>query len=280
VTGSSGPGDADDTSGRDAPELRTESPLPAEAPPRVRAFPLLAFLGLCGSLATVPYAVAIAAHLPPPGNAMADPGTMATAAVVQFILFLLPAILIGLRLAERLGLDVLRGGEVEEAGRRSPGLAAGLGLVAGVLTGGALLAGMAAIPEELWGPLATVEHPNALASILASVGAGLSEEILVRLGIMTIVAWLGWKLLGGDALRGGIAWPANAVAALAFGALHLPQAAAFGALTPAVVAFVLVGNGCAGMVFGWLYWRHGLIAAMLAHFATDLVLHVLGPNFG
>jgi hypothetical protein len=30
-------------------------------------------------------------------------------------------------------------------------------------------------------------------------------------------------------------------------------------------------------VFGWLYWRRGLEAAIVAHFAADLVLHVAAP---
>jgi membrane protease YdiL (CAAX protease family) len=34
-------------------------------------------------------------------------------------------------------------------------------------------------------------------------------------------------------------------------------------------------NSLAGLVFGWLYWRRGLKAAMVAHFSADLVLHVL-----
>jgi membrane protease YdiL (CAAX protease family) len=32
-----------------------------------------------------------------------------------------------------------------------------------------------------------------------------------------------------------------------------------------------------GLVFGWLYWRRGLVAAMLAHFGLDLVLKVFIP---
>jgi hypothetical protein len=33
-------------------------------------------------------------------------------------------------------------------------------------------------------------------------------------------------------------------------------------------------------VLGWLYWRQGLLAAMLAHFAADLVLHAIPPSLG
>jgi hypothetical protein len=35
--------------------------------------------------------------------------------------------------------------------------------------------------------------------------------------------------------------------------------------------------GVGGVVFGWLYWRKGLIAAMVAHFTADLVIEVLAP---
>ncbi len=48
-------------------------------------------------------------------------------------------------------------------------------------------------------------------------------------------------------------------------------------LTPWVVAQVLVANGLLGLVFGWLYWRDGLESAMVAHFSTDIILHVIGP---
>jgi hypothetical protein len=33
----------------------------------------------------------------------------------------------------------------------------------------------------------------------------------------------------------------------------------------------------AGAAFGWLYWKKGLEAAMIAHGSADVVLHVLGP---
>jgi len=30
-------------------------------------------------------------------------------------------------------------------------------------------------------------------------------------------------------------------------------------------------------VFGWLYWRRGILTAMASHFCADLILHVLTP---
>ena len=34
------------------------------------------------------------------------------------------------------------------------------------------------------------------------------------------------------------------------------------------------------MVFGWLYWRHGLVTAMICHFAADFVLKFALPLMG
>jgi hypothetical protein len=38
-------------------------------------------------------------------------------------------------------------------------------------------------------------------------------------------------------------------------------------------------NGVASLLFGYLCWKRGLEAAMLAHFSTDIMLHVVGPMF-
>ena len=65
------------------------------------------------------------------------------------------------------------------------------------------------------------------------------------------------------------------LAAVVFGLGHLPATAALLPLTPAVIARAVVLNGIPGVVFGWLFWRRGLEAAMVAHFGADLVLHVL-----
>jgi hypothetical protein len=38
----------------------------------------------------------------------------------------------------------------------------------------------------------------------------------------------------------------------------------------------LVLNGIAGIVFGYLYWRHGLEAAMIGHMSAHLVMQIPG----
>jgi membrane protease YdiL (CAAX protease family) len=57
-----------------------------------------------------------------------------------------------------------------------------------------------------------------------------------------------------------------------FAAGHLPAVAAQLDLTPAIVARTLVLNGVAGLLYGWLFWRRHLEAAMVAHACTHLGL--------
>jgi membrane protease YdiL (CAAX protease family) len=48
-------------------------------------------------------------------------------------------------------------------------------------------------------------------------------------------------------------------------------------LTPLVLAAVLLPTGVFGLAFGYLTWKRGIEAAMLAHFSSDLIARVLGP---
>jgi membrane protease YdiL (CAAX protease family) len=65
------------------------------------------------------------------------------------------------------------------------------------------------------------------------------------------------------------------IAALLFGAGHLSAAAAVWGLTPLVVVLTVTLNAVVGLVTGTLYTRWGLEHAVAAHFAADLVLHVV-----
>ena len=117
-----------------------------------------------------------------------------------------------------------------------------------------------------------------LVALLASLYGSINEELLVRLFLLTGLAWgLSWP-----ARRRGErpAWVFGAAilgSALLFGVLHLPAAAHLWDLTPLVVARVVGLNLLLGVGFGTLYVRHGLLAAMCAHFGADIGLHVLGP---
>jgi hypothetical protein len=59
-----------------------------------------------------------------------------------------------------------------------------------------------------------------------------------------------------------------------FAAGHLPAAGAIAPLTADVVLRILLLNAVAGFVFGWLYWKASLEAAMLAHATVHVVFAI------
>lgn len=40
----------------------------------------------------------------------------------------------------------------------------------------------------------------------------------------------------------------------------------------------VVGNSLAALAFGWLYWKRGLVSAMLSHCLLDVCIYVLVPS--
>ena len=114
--------------------------------------------------------------------------------------------------------------------------------------------------------------------LLAGVYGGIDEEILLRLFLMSLLAWLlglVWRAPGGRPADGAF-WLANILAAVIFGLAHLPTTAALVKLNALLVVRAIALNSVVGVATGYLYWRYGLEAAMLAHFSADLVFHGFG----
>ncbi len=121
-------------------------------------------------------------------------------------------------------------------------------------------------------------QPPAWQGLLASFFGGVIEEIMLRLFLLTLLAWLGSLVSRDEEGRPTLAvlWIATVLAALVFGASHLPGLVDAGLPpTPLLVTRTILLNALVGVVFGWLYWSRGLESAMLAHFSADIVLHVL-----
>lgn len=118
-------------------------------------------------------------------------------------------------------------------------------------------------------------HRGAFGGLLVSIGAAVGEEVWLRLGILTIVARALMYLYRRDGVDTVVGWSAILISAIAFGAIHLPQLASYDAASPVGITATILGNTLVGMLFGWLYWRRSLIAAMVGHFTVDIVLHVL-----
>ncbi|GED71655.1 abortive infection protein [Brevibacillus reuszeri] len=104
---------------------------------------------------------------------------------------------------------------------------------------------------------------------------GIVEELMLRLGLMTLFVWLFYRLFG-KKTRSWMYIVAILLTSVLFGLGHLPATIqAFGELTSLLVIRAILLNALGGILFGWLYWKKGLEYAMIAHMAGDLMLHVI-----
>ena len=94
----------------------------------------------------------------------------------------------------------------------------------------------------------------------------------------TALAWVAARIAGTRTPSDAAMWTIIVVAASGFGLAHVPQLLAYGVDMPIAIGATIAGNIAVGTLYGWCYWRKGLPAAMAAHFAADLALHVI-PAF-
>lgn len=118
-------------------------------------------------------------------------------------------------------------------------------------------------------------HPPLWAGALASVYGAVNEEVLLRLFLFTLLYFIcgrSWGITAKNRLC--VLWIITVIVAIIFGLGHLPAALKLTTPSSFEIFRILLLNGIPGIVFGWLYWSKGLWTAMLAHFVTDLMIHV------
>ncbi|MFC6826587.1 CPBP family intramembrane glutamic endopeptidase [Halopelagius fulvigenes] len=235
-------------------------------------------LGLVG-VASLGATVALTGALP-------DVPGFSTLAVLLLTLvaptaFLIVAVLLGTRAAPCVGLRSLVADRATDGTPVLPELgdiapyAVGAGAAVGLL-----LASLDVVFAPL-GATPAVEGRPTFLQVFASVPVrflygGITEELILRWGVLSAVAWVGWRATGGVRRPGPtVMWPAIGITALLFGLGHLPAVAGIGTLTPSVVARTVLLNALGGVVYGWFAWRYHLEAAMLAHAGTHVVFVTL-----
>lgn len=202
--------------------------------------------------------------------------------VLPSLLFLsvltLPATWLGIALGRQIGLGTplfaallyKQPGSFQKL-RRDAGLAGVLGL-----TLGGLLLLVRMISEPYLPPeLPAFGHRGVIGGLSVSLGAAVAEEVWFRLGLMTLLVWVVSRLLGDRKIRPFVAWTIILITSIGFGMAHLPQLMSYGAGSPFAIGGTVVGNSTVGILYGWCYWKRSLVAAMIAHFFVDVVIHVL-----
>lgn len=103
--------------------------------------------------------------------------------------------------------------------------------------------------------------------LMAVTYGGISEELMMRYGLLSFLIWIAAKVDGVARPGNGLVWTMIVVVALLFGAGHLPVMAQFAELTGPIILRTIGLNAALALFLGWLYWKRGLEAAMMAHIA-------------
>lgn len=236
---------------------------------------VLTAAGITGVVALVP--VALTRQAPQLKDLPAPLWVLLPIQVIQNAVFIALAVGLGLWLGRWIGLGApllegwLAGQKIGQRLKTIIAPSVVLGIVASIL-----VLVLDALVFELRFPQALSQIPREpiWQRFLASFYGGVTEELFMRLGLFTLVAWL--LVTVGRAPAGlppgWILWAANIIVAVLFGLAHLPATARIFPLTAPIVIRAIVLNGLAGLAFGYLYWTRGLESAMLSHFTADIVL--------
>ncbi|HLV48685.1 MAG TPA: CPBP family glutamic-type intramembrane protease [Aliidiomarina sp.] len=110
---------------------------------------------------------------------------------------------------------------------------------------------------------------------------GITEEILIRWGLMSFLVWgIYWLTQkNGSEVRPHNYIIAVIVSALVFGLGHLPVVFALTSeVTVSLVIYIVLGNAFFGFIAGYLFWKRGLECAIIAHMVAHFTM-ILAAGF-
>jgi membrane protease YdiL (CAAX protease family) len=247
-----------------------------------KIFWILFGAALVGVLAVMPYLITLIQTLPVDKPIPFSLPVLLLLSFLQSAVLLAAAVGVGLLLAWKIGKGVPLleswlagervGPELRVVLRSAVPAGVGVGLVL------LLLLHYVFVPLE---PKLIIIHASNVAiwkKFLASFYGGINEELLMRLFLLSLLFWSLNKIRRGVGKSHDAKsfWIANVMLAVLFGLGHLGTASIMLPITPIVFLAAIALNGIASLAFGYLYWTRGLEAAMLAHFSTDIVFHVIG----
>jgi len=149
------------------------------------------------------------------------------------------------------------------------------GVSLGLLAGAAIMMIVKIYGFFIADELKTLDNQMELTLLARFMYGGITEELLLRFGVMTFLVWIIFKLT--KKLNSTVYWIAIALSTLLFAVGHFPVV--FGAISEpsfTLLSYILIGNSIGGLVFGWLYWKKGLEAAIIAHAFAHVAMVLIG----
>jgi len=247
-----------------------------------RLFLILFCVGFAGVLSILLIDLsALAALIPAAADAPPITPAIKVLSLIQPAGLVALAVLIGIVLAPKVGLSAPAAESFAAGDRVMPALKPQL--IPGVL-GGVIGSLAIVLTHAVFKPLLTTEtlaritrFGSLLPLPMRLLYGGLTEEVLIRWGVMTLLVWIAWRLF-----QKRLAKPTSVcfvavilISSIVFGLGHLPIAfVVLPQITIAVVFFVIIANSAFGFVAGFLYWKRGLESAMIAHVLCHIVLAI------
>ena len=193
---------------------------------------------------------------------------------VQNLIFVVIAAAMGAAIAHRVGLHAPLFEALASGGPVAPAVISQLMPAIGLGGAGALVFLLAYYkvfrPRFDESAIASERLRFEIGIVARMMQGGILEEIMFRWGLMSALGWVGAGIVGGPTRL--VMWAAIVVAGVLFGLAHLPSTRLAGVkMSPVVIQTAVVLNLWGGIVFGWLFWRYGLLSAMIAHALFHLV---------
>jgi len=117
-------------------------------------------------------------------------------------------------------------------------------------------------------------YPVGYQLVLASVKAGIVEELACRFFLVSLFVWLGsfFKRSHDGRPTRGVYWGAILLAGLVFGWGHVDARLAIPEAPFEMLTGIMILSTFLGIFFGWLFWKLGIEWAIFAHFAYDALV--------
>lgn len=225
----------------------------------------LFFMGLLGILSMLTVTIPLD-NLPKEVLDKFSPDTIKLLTLINPTILLLIAIVIGTALFDKVELTVPTISAVLKSEKSQVSFFEQVkyGIVLGLLTG--ILTTIVGLVFKSFLPQEFIELGNKIkiTTIARFTYGGLTEELLMRFGFMTLIVWVVYKIT--KQLNGFTYWTGIFFASILFAVGHFPVAfSAVSNPTILLLTYILIGNSIAGIFFGWLYWKKGLESAFVGH---------------
>ncbi|MFC2020957.1 type II CAAX prenyl endopeptidase Rce1 family protein [Chloroflexota bacterium] len=181
--------------------------------------------------------------------------------------------LVGLRLSQRIGFADIWDSTISNRQRFLTPAIVGTGI--GVFF---VIADLIFSRLHPFGPL---PHPPFPASLVASLTAGIGEELLFRLFFISFWVWLVSRVIPRGRWQNQLFWIVASLSALAFAFGHLPAMMVLfdfktvSEIPPTLLTEIIILNGILSLFAAYYFRKSGFLAAVGIHFWADVVWHVI-----